>query len=147
MILTKEQISRLIIYFVFFTSLLCILISIILLLIFKLIPMTNSNDHSNQHSHENFFAFVLKFGLISGLIIGVTSYVFLLVAVRLYPDFFTAYTRLLSGFLFGMSLVVLFLPAFNHTWFPKSKHEPILKDTEILSLFCFIISIFVLIKL
>jgi len=34
---------------------------------------------------------VLKFGLISGIIIGVTSYVFLFLAVRIYPDLFTDY--------------------------------------------------------
>ncbi len=82
--------------------------------------MGNLNDNLTQSTNEKFLPFVMKYGLISGVVIGITSYIFLLFAVRVYPDFFTEYFNpvfnsdgsrdvfyYLHSFILGIGLAVL----------------------------------------
>lgn len=82
--------------------------------------MGNTNVQQSQSANENFISFVVKYGLIAGVVIGVISYIFLLLAVRVYPDFFTDYFNpvfnsggsrdifyYLHSFVLGIGLAVL----------------------------------------
>lgn len=82
--------------------------------------MGNLNENLTQSTNEKFLPFVIKNGLISGLFIGITSYIFLLFAVRVYPDLFTEYFNpvfnsdgsrdvfyYLHSFILGIGLAVL----------------------------------------
>ncbi|MGE5356924.1 MAG: hypothetical protein ACM3PT_11865 [Deltaproteobacteria bacterium] len=108
--------------------------------------MTYLNDKATQIPHEKFFSFVLKFGLISGVVIGITSYLFISLAVRFYPGFFTEYFNPIfntggsrdifyyfHSFVLGFGLAILWYRFKN-----KMKGNFILKGLEFGTLYLFI---------